>query len=258
MPNKWRLTAHDRFPHRIAAQRNPASNQWLARAERNGPNWLLQAGQDARCQPIRHRALFGRGNQVSPPIITRVIEKIRSLSSKNHEEQIRAVKATVRHGLVQAGILPKIGPRHIRTVLADNLESANSRLRTLALIEHDRYVKELLANPLYEDKRRLPPSGFKVYSQNDEDGIIQEIFARIGLGSRTFVEFGVENGLENNTLKLLLEGWSGLWLEGSEHDVQQINTKFRDVIEQGRLQVRHAFIDRDNINGLIGARRQSG
>jgi len=195
---------------------------------------------------------------VSPPIITRVIEKIRSLSSKNHEEQIRAVKATVRHGLVQAGILPKIGPRHIRTVLADNLESANSRLRTLALIEHDRYVKELLANPLYEDKRRLPPSGFKVYSQNDEDGIIQEIFARIGLGSRTFVEFGVENGLENNTLKLLLEGWSGLWLEGSEHDVQQINTKFRDVIEQGRLQVRHAFIDRDNINGLIGARRQSG
>ena len=125
-------------------------------------------------------------------------------------------------------------------------------MRTVALIEHDRYIKELLANPRHEDKRRLLSSGFKVYSQNDEDGIIQEIFARIGLESRTFVEFGVETGLENNTLKLLLEGWSGLWLEGSEPDVKQINTKFRDVIEQGRLQVRHAFIDRDNINDLIG------
>jgi hypothetical protein len=37
---------------------------------------------------------------------------------------------------------------------------------------------------------------------------------RIGLGSKTFIEFGVETGLENNTLKLLSEGWSGLWLEG--------------------------------------------
>jgi hypothetical protein len=125
-------------------------------------------------------------------------------------------------------------------------------LHLLAVIERERYVKELLSDPLYNDGRRLLAYGFKVYSQNDEDGIIQEIFARIGQTSRLFVEFGVDNGLENNTLKLLLEGWSGLWLEGSEFNVGQINSKFQDVIEQGRLQVRHAFIDRENINGLIG------
>ena len=66
-------------------------------------------------------------------------------------------------------------------------------------IVHDRAL-ELLAEPQYADKRRLPPCGFKLYSQNDEDGIIQEIFARIGGKCRTFVEFRVENGLENNTL----------------------------------------------------------
>ena len=32
--------------------------------------------------------------------------------------------------------------------------------------------------------------------------------------TRQFLEFGVENGLENNTLNLLEQGWSGAWLEG--------------------------------------------
>jgi len=136
--------------------------------------------------------------------------------------------------------------------LSRDVETASGTLHTLAVIERERYVKEILSDPLYADQRCLLRFGFKVYSQNDEDGIIQEIFARIGCGPRTFVEFGVGNGLENNTLKLLLEGWSGLWLEGSENDVKSINTRFHDVIKQRRLQVQLAFIDRDNVNALIG------
>lgn len=132
-------------------------------------------------------------------------------------------------------------------------EIIRRRIDTLAAIERERYVKELLSDSKYDDKKRLERYGFKVYSQYDEDGIIQEIFKRIGLGTKTFVEFGVENGLENNTLKLLLEGWSGLWIEGSEIYVSQINAKFRDVVSNGRLRVKSAFIDRDNINSLIGA-----
>lgn len=69
--------------------------------------------------------------------------------------------------------------------------------------------------------------------------------------SSTFVEFGVENGLENNTLKLLLEGWSGLWIDGNQSYVAQINKKFHDVVTTGRLQVKAAFITRDNINSII-------
>jgi hypothetical protein len=132
-------------------------------------------------------------------------------------------------------------------------EIIQRRLNTLAIIESQRYVKEILADSKYDDKRRLEKYGFKVYSQNDEDGILQEILTRIGLSRRTFVEFGVENGLENNTIKLLMEGWSGLWIDGSEQYVSQINTKFGDVISDGRLRVKAAFVDRDNINSLIGA-----
>ena len=49
----------------------------------------------------------------------------------------------------------------------------------------------------------------------EEDGMIQEVFNRIGTRARTFIEFGVKNGVQCNTVKLLLEDWRGLWLEGS-------------------------------------------
>ncbi|MCL2430633.1 MAG: hypothetical protein FWD12_15510, partial [Alphaproteobacteria bacterium] len=134
--------------------------------------------------------------------------------------------------------------RHARQLI-DEAETIRRRLHTLAVIERERYIRELLSEPPNDDQLRLLRSGFKIYSQNEEDGIIQEIFARIGHGPRTFVEFGVDYGLENNTLKLLLEGWHGLWLEGSEENVALIRDKFRDVIEQGRLTAEWAFVDRD-------------
>lgn len=187
---------------------------------------------------------------MSPTTLMPSLARVRVFLDKSPGDKIRAIKATFR------SMFRRDGPGQSRACfqkqVETDLETIRRRLHTLAVIERERYVNELLSAPLYDDKRRLPPLGLKVYSQNDEDGIIQEIFARIGLGTQTFVEFGVDNGLENNTLKLLLEGWNGLWLEGSETNVAQINTKFRAVIQQGRLQVRHAFIDKSNINHLIG------
>lgn len=122
----------------------------------------------------------------------------------------------------------------------------------LAIIEKERYVSELLSCDRYADPKRLEPFGFKTYSQNDEDGIIQEIFRRIGTTTRLFVETGVENGLECNTLKLLLEGWSGLWLEGNSQHLDSITRLFHDVISEGRLSAKQAFVTAENINDLIG------
>jgi hypothetical protein len=125
------------------------------------------------------------------------------------------------------------------------------RLHALAYIDAEQYRRSLFSDKKYREGNRLEPYGFKVYSQCDEDGIIQEIFNRIGRKSSTFIEFGVGNGLENNTLKLLLEGWSGLWIEGNGNYVAQINGKFHDVITAGKLRVKGALITRENINSLI-------
>jgi len=106
--------------------------------------------------------------------------------------------------------------------------------------------KRRMENPLY-----LEQYGYKVYSQNDEDGIITEIFNRIGTKNKVFVEFGVQNGLECNSHYLLHKGWSGLWIEGSNDCCKMINKLFSVPIKNERLKVINAFIDKDNINTII-------
>ena len=110
-----------------------------------------------------------------------------------------------------------------------------------------------------QDPRALERFGYKVYSQNDEDGILQEIFRRIGVTNKVFVEFGTQDGLESIGHYLLLRGWSGVWIEGDESAVERLKERFRPAIAAQRLCVLRDFITRDNINSLIrsaGVQRQ--
>lgn len=58
--------------------------------------------------------------------------------------------------------------------------------------------------------------GRQCFSQSDEDGITLEIVRRLGIESGVFAEFGVGNGLENNTLILGALGWRGFWVGAEE------------------------------------------
>jgi hypothetical protein len=115
-----------------------------------------------------------------------------------------------------------------------------------------RYWEATMAQSRYADPKRLLKYGFKVYSQCEEDGILQEIFARIGTETRAFVEFGVQRGFECNTVKLLVEGWRGLWIEAGGTQVEQMSRDFRPWLERGELQVIHSFVTAENIDELIG------
>ena len=111
--------------------------------------------------------------------------------------------------------------------------------------------EESLRQPRYQQPKRLVRHGHKIYSQNDEDGIIQEVIRRIGTVPRTFIEFGVQEGLECNSLALLVDGWRGLWLEGSDADVRSISVRFESYLASGQLKVAHAMVTRDNVNELF-------
>lgn len=95
------------------------------------------------------------------------------------------------------------------------------RVQGIAILDHwARRVREFApANPLLL-------FGRKFYSQNDEDGIIAEICRRTGLiGPGIFVEFGVGDGLENNTILLLALGWRGVWISGQELAFDATNSR---------------------------------
>ena len=112
-------------------------------------------------------------------------------------------------------------------------------------------IENILSSEKYADPLRLERSGFKVYSQNDEDGIIQEIFNRIGTLNKSFIEFGVENGIENNTRYLLQKGWQGLWLEGNKKQITKIHNTFASFLERGVLNIKQTIVTRENINDSI-------
>jgi hypothetical protein len=113
----------------------------------------------------------------------------------------------------------------------------------------NRWMRE---NPKYQDSKKLNRFERQHHSQNGEDGVIEEIFRRIGTTNKYFVEFGASSdGLENNTVSLLYDGWQGFWLEPSEKNVARIKNKFDSVVKQGRLRVKDAFVTAENVEELF-------
>jgi hypothetical protein len=91
---------------------------------------------------------------------------------------------------------------------------------------------------------------FKVFSQWGEDGIIDWLVNSIPTLPKTFIEFGVETYTESNTRLLLLNhNWSGLVIDGSLQNIQ--NIKKQNIYWRHNLNAIHAFIDVDNINELF-------
>lgn len=103
----------------------------------------------------------------------------------------------------------------------------------------------------YNDIKSLSRFDARVYSQNGEDGILAEIFRRIGLKEGFFVEIGIENGQENNTRLLLEKGWQGVWMEGSADCVALASRTFGEFIAAGRLRIVHALLTAENINSVF-------
>jgi hypothetical protein len=86
----------------------------------------------------------------------------------------------------------------------------------------------------------LTDCGGKIYSQNDEDGITFEILRRLRIKHGVFCEFGVGNGLENNTLALVAAGWSGFWVGDEElaFDTNPNNVAVRNFhYERARVKI---------------------
>lgn len=112
-------------------------------------------------------------------------------------------------------------------------------------------LQYLASDPRQRDPRSLNLFEHKVYSQDGTDGILREVFRRVGEAPRHFVEFGAGNGLENNTTFLVVQGWAGLWIDGHEERVEQARQTFAEPVDAGRLTILREFITKDNIEQLF-------
>ena len=111
---------------------------------------------------------------------------------------------------------------------------------------------DLLLDLNYQERRSKHKNEFakkhaaKHFSQTDEDGITLEILRRLKKVdpdfNNRFVEFGVGDGLENNTLVLLSLGWSGCWFGGEELAFDNSSSK--------RLNFYRTWITKDNVASM--------
>jgi hypothetical protein len=118
-------------------------------------------------------------------------------------------------------------------------------------VQQELYLLHLLQSARYADPRHLAHFEAQVFSQNGEDGIIAEIFRRIGATDRFFVEIGAGHGIEGNTVYLLRKGWKGIWIEADPRAVRSIRTQFAAELESGQLRLVHSFVTRENAAGLL-------
>jgi hypothetical protein len=91
----------------------------------------------------------------------------------------------------------------------------------------------------------------QVYSQNGEDGMIAELFGRIGTRDNIFVEISVGDGQENNTRFLLEQGWRGIWVEGNPENVAKARQTFGDFLAGGTLTIVEATASVENVDTLL-------
>jgi hypothetical protein len=114
----------------------------------------------------------------------------------------------------------------------------------------------LLGQQMARQVALLPPNesfrkvGFKVFSQWDEDGIIQYLVSHLPIQSKTFIEFGVEDYEESNTRFLLFKDhWQGMVLDACEDDIRFIQGD--RLYWEFDLQAKRAWITRENIDSLV-------
>jgi hypothetical protein len=89
----------------------------------------------------------------------------------------------------------------------------------------------------------------RVYSEWGEDGILAEIFRRIGEGSKYAVEFGIQDGTECCTRNLIVHhGWRGLLIEGSTDYVIKARSVYTSLPS---VSVVGEFITAENILKLF-------
>ena len=114
-----------------------------------------------------------------------------------------------------------------------------------------------ISQPIKLDKNgnfNISKFGIKIYSQNEEDGIILYIFKHIGIKTKRFIEIGVENGTECNTTNLLKYfDWNGVQIEGDKQFYNSGKIQLRKILKKKTKNVKliNSFVTKKNINTII-------
>jgi len=138
------------------------------------------------------------------------------------------------------------------TVAAPSIDRsawAQGRLSQLLLLQH--------YQALAREERELPAFadvGFRVFSQNDEDGVLLFVFGLVGFKTRVIVELSAGDGIECNSANLIVNhGCTGLLFDGDPALTARGQAFYASHPAVSGFQPRlaTAWITRDNVNEAV-------
>jgi len=156
------------------------------------------------------------------------------------------MKATLKKMVWQAmnRILKRVSP----FIALSAKNSPAVKIQQVALYNYYRQA-------IQDGKRfNLSETGYRVFSQFEEDGILLYIFAAIGMGNRTFIDIGAGDGINSNCANLAVNfGWYGLFIDGNPSNIERGKAYYRNNPDTTLYPPKfvHAFVQRENVNELI-------
>ncbi|MCZ7647414.1 MAG: hypothetical protein M5U26_19515 [Planctomycetota bacterium] len=144
-----------------------------------------------------------------------------------------------------------------------NKDAARELSKRLARIEkQQRMILRMLqqqrwaSSDLYASEADRQAYG--VHSQGGEDGLLLHLLSAVGAPRKSFVEIGIQDGLECNTANLAFHfGWRGVMFEGGEAYARAAR---KNLSRCRGVRVKQAFVTAENVNALFdetGADREA-
>lgn len=116
--------------------------------------------------------------------------------------------------------------------------------------QQDAVIKSSIKQNLHRiSSHSLNRFGACVYSQYGEDGIIEEIFKRLGVKKGFFVEFGAHDGIYlSNTRYLWENGWHGAMIEADAERFSNLQKNYSQIPEVLTI---HSFVSWKKEKGSV-------
>ena len=112
--------------------------------------------------------------------------------------------------------------------------------------------------------KRLPllhETGFRVFSQFEEDGKLLFIFSILKMENKTFVEIGSDDGLNSNCANLVFNfGWHGLFIDANSRSIKRGKKFYQQYPHPWTYSPKFVCsrVTRENINELIAEAGMGG
>lgn len=100
----------------------------------------------------------------------------------------------------------------------------------------------------------LKDTGFSVFTQFEEDGLLLFIFAVLGTNGKSFIEIGSDDGVNSNCANLVLNfGWHGLFIDGNGRSIRRGRHFYRKYPTNWAYPPTfvRARVTRENVNQVI-------